>query len=227
MNSKIVQKAVELASDKILMDSYKDFYNGKGYFFTKNRLLDGASIKPVDFPGKRNFKSYIKEKFTEGQKAYLAAKSGVNLAFIEEWDYDALAKVYNDWNSNYYSVFYGPKARWACNLFVGEAIYMAQITCLNSENKYYSAKQIWNGEGRFKLVKKKDVGPGCIAAFGGHHLEIVTKVTRNQTFCDDEFCSRGAGRGPSDFGTERCESNLNPFGTSREINDENIRFLTI
>ena len=56
-----------------------------------------------------------------------------------------------------------------------------------------------------------------IAAFGGVHVEIVTKITRNKKL-DDEFCSRGAGRGSSDFGTERCESNFNPFIRSREIN---------
>lgn len=60
--------------------------------------------------------------------------------------------------------------------------------------KYYSAKQIWEGSGGFKLINKKDLKRGDIAAFGGHHVEIVTKIERNNFFSDDEFCSRGVGR---------------------------------
>ena len=33
MSNIIVQKTIKLANDKTIMDSYKDFYNGKGYFF--------------------------------------------------------------------------------------------------------------------------------------------------------------------------------------------------
>jgi hypothetical protein len=53
---------------------------------------------------------------------------------------------------------------------------------------------------------------------------MVTKVNRGQKLFDDDFCSRGAGRGSSDFGTERCEG---IFGNKREIDNKNIRLLTI
>ena len=35
MSNTIVQAAITLANDRIMMESYKDFYNGKGYFLTK------------------------------------------------------------------------------------------------------------------------------------------------------------------------------------------------
>lgn len=117
-------------------------------------------------------------------------------------------------------VFYGADAIWSCNLFVGEALFMAGHTSVISGGKYLSAKQIWRGE-KLKSVNRKDVQRGDIAAFDGIHVEIITKVVRGQWLNDDEFCSRGAGRGATGNGEERCDS---AFGSSREIEDESIKF---
>ena len=221
MNNTIVQKTIKLANDKTMMDSYKDFYNGSGYFLTTNTRLSGAKEKPKIF-SKSNFELWWRE-LHYSQRKYLLLKSSVEETDIK---YETILKAYEKWDRKYYVVFYGLDARWACNLFVGEALYWAgKNTAI--DGKYLSAKQIWNGVGRLIPVKKEDVVPGCIAAFGGIHVEMVTKVTRNQGFFDDEFCSRGAGRGSSDFGTERCESNFNPLASSREINNDNIRFFKV
>ena len=153
-------------------------------------------------------------------------KSGVDQGSVSIQKYGYFLRAYEEWNSKYIVVIYGLDRGWACNLFVGEALHLANKNTV-IDGKYLSAKQIWNGAGKLSLVAKKDVVPGNIAAFGGTHVEIVTKVTRSQSFFDDEFCSRGAGRGSSDFGTERCESNFNPLAGSHEINNDNIRFFKI
>jgi hypothetical protein len=224
MNNTIVQKTIELANDKTMMDSYKDFYNGLGYFLTKNPRLSGTQ-KPSMFPPKTKFESSWRT-LEYAQRKYLLLKSGVDEGSVTLSKYETILKAYEKWNENYRIVIYGSDRGWACNLFVGEALFWAgKNTAI--DKKYLSAKQIWNGAGRLIPVKKEDVVPGCIAAFGGIHVEMVTKVTRNQGFFDDEFCSRGAGRGPSDFGTERCESNFNPLASSREINNDNIRFFKL
>jgi hypothetical protein len=229
MSSSIVQAAIDLANDKIMMDSYKDFYNGLGYFLTKNKSLGEDGKKPKNFPSKNNFETAWRNILTHAQRKYLLLKSGVDERSISTSKYETILKAYEKWNRDYIVVVYGGDKKdkgWACNLFVGEALYWAKKNTV-IDGKYLSAKQIWNGEGKLSTVAKKDVVAGHIAAFGGTHVEIVTKVTRNQSFFDDEFCSRGAGRGSSDFGTERCESNfLTPNG-GREINDDNIRFFRV
>jgi len=231
--SNIAIKAKVLGEDEIMMKSYKDFYNQKGYFLTKNSRLIGAKRKPPRFPD--NEKGFSKKWgdpnwFVITQKKYLLFLAGFSdQKIITDSLYSSLKSAYDDWNSKYFVVIYGASeaSKWACNLFVGEALYLADKTQM-STGKYYSAKQIWNAEGGFKLVDKKDVQEGDIAAFGGHHVEIVTRVRRGQWFEDDEFCSRGAGRGSSGFGTERCDASFtNWFSGSREINDENIKFLRV
>ena len=92
--------------------------------------------------------------------------------------------------------------------------------------KYLSARDIWDATGSLKKIDKtKDkVQPGDIVAFGGTHVEIVTKVDGNS------FCSIGAGRGGNPYniigyknGTEEC--GWTPPGLqNRYIDNEKIRF---
>ncbi|TWP23810.1 hypothetical protein ETU10_06135 [Apibacter muscae] len=222
MNSKIVESTEKLAKDNIIMNSYKDFYGGKGYFLTKNLLL-GGSKKPFFFPIKSSFEKWWSSgELNIAQKKYILLLSGVNEYNVNKNAYDSIKKGYDKWNSNYLVVVYGGNKGWACNFFVGEALFFAGINTVVS-GKYLSAKQIWNGESsRMKLIDKKNLLAGDIAAFGGTHVEIVIRVHRGQLFFDDDFCSRGAGRGATDFGTEKCEG---MFGDTREIENSNIRFL--
>lgn len=222
---KIAINAEKLGNDTIMMNSYRDFYNNKGYVLTKNSLLKDVSPKISKFPNKAQFLYDWKHSFTSAQRLYLLDLSGVNEKDVNLKTYDKI-KYANDmkWPDEYSVVNYGKGAIWACNIFVGEALSSAGYKFLNADKKYYSAKQIWNAEGPFKIVDKKNVKRGHIAAFNGSHVEIVTKVNRAQKLFDDDFCSRGAGRGPFDFGTEKCEG---IFGNKREIDNEEIRFLAI
>jgi hypothetical protein len=220
---KIASAAEKLGNDKDMMKSYRDFYNNKGYVLTTNKFLKG-SPKISKFP--TTAVAFLKEwnSYTNAQRAYLLDLADLNDKQVTLMNYEKFRNANNNlWPKGYSVVNYGKNAIWACNLFVGEALFMAGYKQINGI-KYYSAKQIWNAEGPFKFVDKKDVGRGDIVAFGGIHVEIVTKVNKGQSFFDDDFCSRGAGRGSSDFGTEKCEG---IFGGDREIDDENIRFLTI
>ncbi|MBC7450948.1 MAG: hypothetical protein H7259_05630, partial [Cytophagales bacterium] len=137
--------------------------------------------------------------------------------------------AFDKWPSNYYGLFYGHDYPWTCNLFVGETLYLAGMNILTGDGKYYTAKQLYDGAGRFEIIKKRDaknkilVSIGDIACFHGEHVEIVTSVNSN-TFSDDDFCSRGGGRGDKTEGKEKCESS---FSTSREINDNTIRFVRV
>ncbi|RYZ17392.1 MAG: hypothetical protein EOP49_50695, partial [Sphingobacteriales bacterium] len=90
MNLLIVQKAIELAGDREIMKSYEDFYQGKGYFLTKNQSLDSAKWKPESFPGKKGIRSFMRDQCHPAQSAYLAAKAGVDPKDVQEWDYSAL-----------------------------------------------------------------------------------------------------------------------------------------
>jgi hypothetical protein len=206
------------------MNSFKDFYNSKAYFLTKNESLGikGRNNKPAKFPTKAYFVQTWKT-YRISQIQYILYLADLKKDEGNIKNYDKIKRAYDRWPIEYFVIYYGADANWACNLFVGEALFGAGYKQMYGD-KYYSTKQIWNAEGGFKIVDKKNVQRGDIAAFGGHHVEIVTKVNRGQKFFDDDFCSRGDGRGSSDFGTEKCEG---IFGNSREINNDEIRFLTI
>jgi hypothetical protein len=218
---KIAVAAEKLANDKNIMNSYRDFYNNKGYVLTTNKSLRG-DLKISKFP--TTARAFLKEwnSYTKAQKIYLLDLADLNDKQVTLMNYEKFRNANNKWPDDHFVVNYGKNAKWACNLFVGEALFMAGYTLMDG-GKYYSAKDIWEAKGRLKIVDKKDVERGDIVAFGGIHVEIVTKVNKGQSFFDDDFCSRGAGRGSSDFGTEKCEGIV---GNTREIDNEEVRFLT-
>jgi len=226
MSEKVANAAERIANDEVIMDSYIAFYKGKGYFLTKNSELFGAKRKPPKFPAISNdFAKKWNDStwFVSTQRKYLLLLAGLEGSRnVRDSDYSGLKSAYDKWESGYYVVFYGEDAKWSCNLFVGESLYLAGYTTIMSGGKYLSAKQIWNGE-KLKSVKKEDVQRGDIAAFGGTHVEIVTKVRKGQWFEDDEFCSRGAGRGIVGNGDEICDASKWLSG-SREISNKDIRF---
>ena len=189
-------------------------------------MLFGAKRKPPKFPPTSNdFSKKWNDSswFVSTQRKYLLLLAGFDVGrSVRDSDYSSLKNAYDKWKLNYYVVFYGEDAIWSCNLFVGESLYRAGYKSIMSGGKYLSAKQIWNGE-KLTSVKKDDVQRGDIAAFGGVHVEIVTNVRRGQWFEDDEFCSRGAGRGPTGNGDERCDAS-NWFSGSREISNNDIKF---
>jgi hypothetical protein len=226
MSEKLAIAAEKIANDDVIMGSYKDFYNEKGYFLTKNNELFGAKRKPPKFPPTSNgFAKKWNDStwFVSTQRKYLLIIAGLDEnRNVRDSDHSILKKAYDKWISGYLIVFYGEDAKWSCNLFVGESLFTAGYKSIISGGKYLSAKQIWNGE-KLTSVKKEDVQRGDIAAFGGTHVEIVTKVRKGQWFEDDEFCSRGAGRGSTGNGVERCDAS-NWFIGSREIKNKKIKY---
>lgn len=227
MSEIIAQKAAELASDTVIMNSYKDFFNGKGYFLTKNSQLSGATRKPSRFPDtSKNFEQKWMSSvwFVTSQRKYILLLAGISDSYsVKNIDYNKLKQAYNKWSSKYYVVFYGGGMGWTCNLFVGETLSLAGKNVINN-GRYYSAKQIWNGEGPFKKINKAQIKKGDIAAFGGYNVEIVTRVTERGIFIKDKisFCSRGAGSGGGrEFGTEKCGD------LQRHINNDRVKFLRV
>ncbi len=106
MSENIATAAESLANDLIIMNSYKDFYNGKGYFLTKNTVLSGTTKKPIFFPIKNNFLSSW-NKFSFGQKFYLAKLAGLDANNIQTKHYESLKNAYDKWGAEYYVVIYG------------------------------------------------------------------------------------------------------------------------
>ncbi len=100
-----------------------------------------------------------------------------------------------------------------CNIYVGEVLYKAGFSkLLNSEKKYYSAKEIYNGaDGKLVNLDKVLTKPGDIAAWGGTHVGIVVKVNLN----DNTIVTR-EGYHLSDMGGERT----NTDGKREILSDE-------
>jgi len=228
MYKNLADAAEALAKDKIIINSYNAFYNGRGYFLTKNNGLNSAMGRPSKFPEKS--KDFIKYWFDleNPQRKYLLDLAGLNERAIGEHSYNKIKNAYNSWGTNYYVVDLGSNAKWSCNLFVGEALYMLGKRCLNTEKKYYSAQEIRRNNPNFTPVKLKDVERGNIVSMlGGAHVEIVTNVVRKELkkklklieYYEGEFCSQGAGRSDGGNGEERCS-----FGGRELHNSENIFF---
>jgi hypothetical protein len=222
----IVEAARKLANDNAIIKSYINFDEGKQYwiFTTNPNLLPSAqTLKPITFPSKRDQMNNWWKGLNDRQKRVLY--SHINKERyperIADKDYDKIKAVYDNWPLKYTAVYYGVKG-WSCNQFVGETFFIAGKNLIHNK-KYYSAKDIWEAKYSLISVDKTKVQPGDIAAFGGTHVEIVTKVDGNN------FCSIGAGRGSSGWlglwsgdGVEVC--GWEPVAKNRYINDNAIRF---
>lgn len=213
----IPDAAAKVANDKVLVDVYKSCDKGKqDWFFTKNKHLSSAASKPALFPSEKKFNTWWRELHPSAKHIlYTYADFWFrNYDKVSKDDYDDIKVAYQKWPSGYYVVYYGAKI-WACNLFVGETLYTYGRNIIKN-GKYYSAHEIWEGFDPFTKVKKTNLKAGHIAAFEGHHVEIVTSVDlKNGT-----FCSRGAGRGDDD-GIELCAVH------KREIQNKDIKFFHI
>lgn len=220
-------KAALLADYTLLLDTYKG-WNKKvtKFIFTTNPNIFHKISKPTYFPSdKLLFMDYWKNKLIWEKREILCFLAGKSDLSIGEHSYQAIKDAFNKWPSNYYGLFYGYDFPWTCNMFVGESLYLMGRNILNSNGNYYSANQIYNGEGPFEIIEKRDKNKKVLVSIGdiacmlnGTHVEIVTQININ-SFYDDDFCSRGGGRGADD-GQVRCES----FTTSREIDNSSIRF---
>lgn len=228
----LASSAERLGSDGLVMEGYSKFQNKeRGWFFSPNPNLVSATPSP-----KRTIDNWSDWKNLHWkQQRVLANIMGEPNEKIEKTDsnLEKVVEALKIWRRNLYAVFWSipdgyDTEAYTCNIFVGDSLYLCGKNIINSENKYYSAKQIYNAIEPFALVNKKNVKRGNIVAFSGVHLEIVTKVyTEENWFSADEkvFCSRGGGRASSEMGTEKCGTAW--FETDRRINVDDIHFLTI
>jgi hypothetical protein len=222
-HTKLAVAAETLGEDTMVMTSYQKFQNGDwGWFFSKNRKLDGSFEKPKSLT---SFSQYGKLKNSVRRVIVDLAELDENL--ISEKSWEALDKAYDLWPEGYYAVYQtykGDKKEWTCNIFVGEALYLAKMT-LMKDKKYYGAKQIAKGAGGNLIeVPKEEVARGDIASMdGGHHVEIVTSVIKRDFFTDG-FCSRGAGRDDGTLGKEKCDT---IGGWTREIDESGTKFFRV
>ena len=79
------------------------------------------------------------------------------------------------------------------------------------DGKFFSAADVYGGEGSFTRIDAQTLTQGDVAAWGGH-VEIVTSVNH----ANDEFCSRGGYREP--MGGDKC---------NRKINDAKLRYFRV
>ena len=185
---KVDDAAKELARDKLIIDSYTQYDRNRHlWVFTKNSDLYGITNKPKIPPRDSSPKSLMrwKEDLTIAQTKII--KDLMGDGNIEYSNFNSIIRALEKWE-NFYCVQYFGIEGFSCNLFVGETLFKAGKRCMNGNRKYFSAKEIWEGNAAFGVVKKNDVRPGDIAAIKQSHVEIVTEVSGN------EFCAIGAGR---------------------------------
>lgn len=159
----VAEKAEWIAENKLLREAYKSFYKKKGFFLTMNDKINGATKSLLIFQIPLKLFGFM-EKVLISQKKYLMYLADMDEnAIIYESSFDKIKNAYNKWDSKYFYVFYGSDSKWACNLFVGEALYLAGYNLVRS-GKYYSAKDIWDGVGRFEIIDKSNLQRGDIVA---------------------------------------------------------------
>lgn len=231
--SDIAAAAEKLGDNSVIMEHYWKFQTGVlGWFFSPNSKLTSATSRPSKLDTWDHW-----DDFSTNQRQTLSDLAGFSSATViirNNTDLKKLQEARTSWPSGYYSVFWSipdgsSEETYTCNIFVGDTLHLAGKTQMTSEKKYYSAKQIYDAVAPFTLVEKANVARGNIAAFGGTHLEIVTKVYDEEGLFGGKtrvFCSRGGGRGSEDeMGIEKCGTAY--FERDREVNDDSIHFLTV
>lgn len=221
----LVNAAKKLGQDRLIMQSYIDFQTKKfSWFFSPNPYLKSATKKPKSL---NNWEDWY--KMNPNQKRTLASLAGfkqdaTDIKAIKD-HFNKLNAAYNKWKINLYSVFWGNAftGTWTCNIFVGDAIYMATGKKFTAGNgHYFDPQQIKAGASSLRKRKKVDeIKAGDIVVMsGGAHVEIVTKL-KDYIIADKGFCSIGGGRSfSSQMGTEKCD-NYYDLTESREL--KNIR----
>lgn len=222
----LANAARELGRDEVVMKSYWNFQSKKfSWFFSPNPGLKSATKKPKQLIDWNDW-----EGSSTKQKMTLASLSGFKQDATDirrsDSDFAKLKIGYAKWRYNLYSVFWGVEQTATCNIFVGDAIYLATKKSVVASNQhYYDPRQIKAGSGQFKernSIEEVQVGD-IVVMLGGRHVEIITRL-KDYWFADKGFCSYGAGRGNSaEIGIEKCDVNFK-FDENRELNNAENSF---
>jgi hypothetical protein len=195
----LAEKAKTIADQPILVKAYEHFQAKTWkWWFSPNDKLNGAVSRPADLNSWSDWDNLRWQHHAiltdvAGLNANSLARNTSNLTKLE--------KALTEWPDNYYAVFQSGTTEDTntCNLFLGDALTLDGRAQLRADGKYYSAQQIYQGEGGFREITLFYVSVGDVACWGGH-VEIVTGVN----YADGTFCSRGGGR-TTPPGSELCE----------------------
>ncbi|NUO01628.1 MAG: hypothetical protein HUU01_13560 [Saprospiraceae bacterium] len=191
----IANNTTSVANTAIIIDQFKKFDQTTDWFFTQNRNLKYAILRPSNFPEENNsiFWAWW-NKITEGQRRILARIAQKNLPEnVNSDDYHSIKKAIHYWQNGFYGVIYNT-GHTSCNLFVGEVMYKSGFsgnTIMNAECKYFSANEIKHQKGGYKKIGFEELMPGDVVVLNnGKHVEIVIEVHKNE----NKYISIGAGR---------------------------------
>jgi hypothetical protein len=154
--------AEKLAANADLMYHYSRYQDyGQKWFLSYNPHLLATARKPGRFETWDHW-----DLFNIRQKLFILDRAGISDTSLSR-NKATLEKLINvgykqgwKWH-DLYPVFWGVQVGSdektnTCHLFLGDALYLERIENLNVERKYYSARQIWNGNHpRLKLVQDK------------------------------------------------------------------------
>lgn len=214
----LAERAELIANEPILVKAYQKFQDKTWkWWFSPNNKLAGAVSKPAGLTSWNDW-----DNLRWQQRSVLADIEGLDVTSLARnaGNLTKLTKVLAEWPDNYYAVFQSGTTEETntCNLFLGDALTLDSREQMRAGGKYYSAQQVYQGNGGFRAVNTFNVSVGDIACWGPH-VEIVTKVN----YADDTFCSRGGYRTP--IGAEICEANKNDG--RRRLTTPNLRFMRV
>jgi hypothetical protein len=221
----VAEKAELLGKEELTMKSYQQFQDGSwNWFFSPNKELAGSKARPGKLNSWEDFKNLL--KLGHQQAKVIADLAGLPSDRLSEKHWAALKAAYDLWPPTRYAIFQssGSSQAYLCNVFVGDVLFLAKKSRMRDGGKYWSAEHLYKGKvPRTVQVKADEVSRGDVASWEfsatTHHMEIITSVDR-PWIGDDNFCSRGAGRGDGQ-GEEKCD---NSWGNeTRELNQSNLK----
>jgi hypothetical protein len=214
----LAEKAKIIADNTILVKAYGNFQDKTwGWWFSPNDKLAGAVPKPAGLNAWSDW-----DGFRWQQRQVLADLAGLSPNNLPHnaTNLNKLKQALTQWPDKFHAVFQSGTTEETntCNLFLGDALTLDGREQLQANGKYFSAQQIFQGQGNFREIPVFYVSPGDIACWGPH-VEIVTKVN----YPDGTFCSRGGFRRP--IGSEVCEDDRGDG--QRKLSLSGLRFVRV
>ena len=182
-HTQLVIKAASLSTDyPALLDTY-DKWNKREikFIFSTNPNLADKIAKPSCFHNdKLKFMDYWKNKLIWEKRAILCYFSSKSELSIGEYSYKDIKDAFDKWPSNHYGLFHGLDYSWTWNLFVGVALFLMGRNITNASGNYYSATQIYNGEGPFEIIEKRDANKKVLVSIGDIACMMERKICWNR-----------------------------------------------
>jgi hypothetical protein len=233
----VADRAKQLGMDQAIIESFKRFQGRPHYdlpqqtwFFAANSKLAGAVDRPTTAP--TLWEAWDDRKLGWRRRTVLANLAGLNPDRPPRTpsSLEKLSEAFNHWPFGLVAVFQGgqvcdksghPAAENVraptniCNIYLGEALFADGIDQRDSNNKYYSARQIYDGTAPLLgRVANREAEKGDIVAWVDH-VEVVTFVDSSA----GTFCTIGCSG--FDIGQELCADE------QRRLNNSMVHFLRV